>query len=172
MLVQCLFVIQFEMSYMSLNSEHSIVLNYFWEISAALAGVFIVIRLIQKISKQYEVSRSGQSSQKRNIAKPESDEEEFIDDDDISPSLGNIEYIPFVGATKTLQGGAVEFNDIMQNRRSVRSFSSESVDIEIIKKCIQAAGSAPSGAHTEPWVFCIVVRWYYWNDCFNYLDMF
>lgn len=146
------------MSYMSLNSEHSIVLNYFWEISAALAVIFIVISIIQKNKKQHKVFYPGQSSQKRNIEKPESDEEEFIDDDDISPSLGNIEYIPFVGATKTLQGGAVLFNDIMQNRRSVRSFSSESIDIEIIKKCIQAAGSAPSGAHTEPWVFCIVVR--------------
>lgn len=143
---------------MSLNSEHSIVIKYFWEISAALAAVFIVISLIKKNTKQHELSQPGKSSLKRNVARPESDEEEFIDDDDISPSLGNIEYIQFVGATKTLQGGAVEFNDIMQNRRSVRSFSSESVDIEIIKKCIQTAGSAPSGAHTEPWVFCIIVR--------------
>ena len=48
------------------------------------------------------------------------------------------------------------FNNLMQKRRSVREFSSEEIPIEIIKNCIKAAGSAPSGANKQPWHFVIV----------------
>lgn len=48
------------------------------------------------------------------------------------------------------------FNNLMQKRRSVREFSSEEIPIEIIKDCIKAAGSAPSGANKQPWHFVIV----------------
>ena len=41
-------------------------------------------------------------------------------------------------------------------RRTVREFSSEEIPIEIIKNCIKAAGSAPSGANKQPWHFVIV----------------
>jgi len=58
----------------------------------------------------------------------------------------------------TLPGGADEFYNLMNDRRSVRKFSNKPVDIEIIKKCIYAAGTSPSGAHTEPWTFCVVKR--------------
>ncbi|XP_031634806.1 iodotyrosine deiodinase 1, partial [Contarinia nasturtii] len=30
------------------------------------------------------------------------------------------------------------------------------VDIGVIKKCILTAGTSPSGAHTEPWTFCVI----------------
>ncbi len=49
-----------------------------------------------------------------------------------------------------------EFNDLMQKRRSVRKFSSDPVDTEIIRNAIRAAGSAPSGANKQPWTFCLV----------------
>jgi iodotyrosine deiodinase len=41
-------------------------------------------------------------------------------------------------------------------RRSIRSFSSESVSKEIIENIIMAASSAPSGAHKQPWTFCAI----------------
>jgi iodotyrosine deiodinase len=41
-------------------------------------------------------------------------------------------------------------------RRSVREFSSQPVDLEIIKKIIACANSAPSGANKQPWTFCLV----------------
>lgn len=44
----------------------------------------------------------------------------------------------------------------MNNRRSVRNYSSRSVDFKILEKCIHAAGTSPSGAHTEPWTYCVV----------------
>ena len=41
-------------------------------------------------------------------------------------------------------------------RRSVRSFSDRAVDRAIIENAILSAGSAPSGAHKQPWHFVIV----------------
>ena len=44
----------------------------------------------------------------------------------------------------------------MKTRRSVRDFSSESIPIDVITNIVSSASSAPSGAHKEPWKFCIV----------------
>lgn len=51
---------------------------------------------------------------------------------------------------------ANKFYEIMNNRRSCRMFSDKPIDFEIIKKCIHTAATSPSGAHTEPWTFCVV----------------
>lgn len=44
----------------------------------------------------------------------------------------------------------------MQRRRTVRSFSSESVPAELIDRAIAVAGTAPSGANQQPWRFVVV----------------
>lgn len=82
--------------------------------------------------------------------------DELNDEDDLTPSLEDIDYVPYKGARVSLKGGAQEFLEMMNDRRSVRMFSNKPVDIEIVRKCIQAAGTSPSGAHTEPWTFCLV----------------
>lgn len=48
------------------------------------------------------------------------------------------------------------FLGIMQRRRTVRMFSSRPVPRAVIEACIQAAGTAPSGAHKQPWRFVVV----------------
>ena len=48
------------------------------------------------------------------------------------------------------------FFEKMNKRRSVRTFSSESISIETIKNAIRTAGTAPSGANKQPWHFVIV----------------
>jgi iodotyrosine deiodinase len=48
------------------------------------------------------------------------------------------------------------FLESMRARRSVRSFSSEPVPYELIENAIAAAGTAPSGAHQQPWRFVVV----------------
>lgn len=48
------------------------------------------------------------------------------------------------------------FNDEMQRRRTVRQFSDRAVPREIIAAAIETAGSAPSGAHRQPWHFVAV----------------
>lgn len=51
---------------------------------------------------------------------------------------------------------AREFNDEIQRRRTVRAFDSRAVPREVIEDCLRAAGSAPSGAHMQPWHFVAV----------------
>ncbi|XP_078086613.1 iodotyrosine deiodinase [Mustelus asterias] len=51
---------------------------------------------------------------------------------------------------------ANEFYQVMNARRSVRFISEEMVPREVIDRVIMTAGTAPSGAHTEPWTFVVV----------------
>ncbi len=43
-----------------------------------------------------------------------------------------------------------------QDRRSVRDFSDRPIPRDIIEMCILAAGTAPNGAHRQPWRFVAV----------------
>lgn len=49
-----------------------------------------------------------------------------------------------------------QFAAEMQRRRSVRRFSDRPVDRAIIEACLETAGTAPSGAHQQPWHFVVV----------------
>ncbi|XP_038252212.1 iodotyrosine deiodinase 1 [Dermochelys coriacea] len=49
-----------------------------------------------------------------------------------------------------------EFYELLNKRRSVRFISNEPVPREVINNVIKAAGTSPSGAHTEPWTFAVV----------------
>ena len=49
-----------------------------------------------------------------------------------------------------------DFYSTMNTRRSIRDFSDKSVPRYVIENCIRTASSAPSGAHKQPWTFCVV----------------
>ncbi len=44
----------------------------------------------------------------------------------------------------------------LSRRRSVRQFSTDAVPFELISNAVAAAGTAPSGAHQQPWTFVVV----------------
>jgi len=44
----------------------------------------------------------------------------------------------------------------VQRRRTVRDFSGEPVDRAVIAACLEAASTAPSGAHRQPWRFVAI----------------
>ncbi len=44
----------------------------------------------------------------------------------------------------------------LSRRRTVRTFSTEPVPFELVENAIAAAGTAPSGAHQQPWTFAVV----------------
>ena len=48
------------------------------------------------------------------------------------------------------------FFNWINKRRSVRDISDQPVSKDIIDNIIRSASSAPSGAHKQPWTFCIV----------------
>jgi nitroreductase len=51
---------------------------------------------------------------------------------------------------------AREFFETMNRRRTVREFSDREVPREIVEHAIRTAGTAPSGAHKQPWHFVLV----------------
>lgn len=51
---------------------------------------------------------------------------------------------------------AQSFLDEMARRRTTRHFSSKPVDRAVIEACIRTAGTAPSGAHQQPWHFAVI----------------
>jgi nitroreductase len=48
------------------------------------------------------------------------------------------------------------FLESMRRRRTVREFSTEPVPLEVVDNAIATAGTAPSGAHQQPWTFVVV----------------
>ncbi len=48
------------------------------------------------------------------------------------------------------------FFEQMDKRRSVREYSDQTFPVEILENIIKTASTAPSGAHKQPWTFCIV----------------
>ncbi len=73
-----------------------------------------------------------------------------------------IDGFPFVSyAKETFSNPAMiqksdEFYKWLDKRRTIRDFSDKPVPKEVIENIIMAASSAPSGAHKQPWTFCIV----------------
>jgi nitroreductase len=51
---------------------------------------------------------------------------------------------------------AEEFYAMMEQRRSVRHFSDRDIPDDVIDTLIMTASTAPSGAHKQPWQFCVV----------------
>lgn len=44
----------------------------------------------------------------------------------------------------------------MDQRRTVREFDRRPVPLEVMENIIRTAGTAPSGAHKQPWTFCLI----------------
>lgn len=48
------------------------------------------------------------------------------------------------------------FYQWLNQRRSIREFSSKDVPKQVIENIIKSASTAPSGAHKQPWTFCAI----------------
>ncbi|MBL0129372.1 MAG: nitroreductase family protein [Flavobacteriales bacterium] len=51
---------------------------------------------------------------------------------------------------------AKAFHALLDRRRTIRDFSDEAVPLAVIEEVVRAASTAPSGAHKQPWTFCVV----------------
>lgn len=73
-----------------------------------------------------------------------------------------IDGYPFISYSKGLYEDeevvkrSIQFHQWMDTRRTVRDFSDKPVRAEVIENIVLAASTAPSGAHKQPWTFCIV----------------
>ena len=68
-------------------------------------------------------------------------------------------FLPYMGKHYTdsqMTARSAEFHSWLDRRRSVRHFSGEPVPREVMENIVKAASTAPSGAHMQPWTFCLV----------------
>lgn len=70
-------------------------------------------------------------------------------------------FIPFSHPIKydsdaDIVAASQKLNQQLQGRRSIRTFSTKPVPQEVIDNLVRIAGSAPSGAHKQPWAFAAV----------------
>ncbi len=59
-------------------------------------------------------------------------------------------------SAEDMSARAREFYQEMSERRTVREFSSKPLPEGLLDDLILTAGTAPSGAHKQPWSFCVV----------------
>ena len=55
-----------------------------------------------------------------------------------------------------MRARAVQFRQDLARRRTVRDYSSRPIPPGVLEACLQAAGTAPSGANLQPWHFVVV----------------
>lgn len=68
-------------------------------------------------------------------------------------------FIPYQKETfdePTMIEKAQTFYDWADTRRSVRDFSDKPVPKEVLENLIMTGSTAPSGAHKQPWTFCLI----------------
>ncbi len=66
-----------------------------------------------------------------------------------------VAYAPY-GTDSSAESASRRFYEILDHRRTVRTFSNRPVSRETIENLILAAGTAPSGANKQPWRFVAV----------------
>lgn len=70
--------------------------------------------------------------------------------------FNHIRYVRPILSELDLLHNSKEFYLKMDSRRTVRDFDTRAVPIEVMENIIRTAGTAPSGAHKQPWTFCLV----------------
>lgn len=68
----------------------------------------------------------------------------------------HVPYSPPRYPEETMLERSKDFYTLLNQRRTVRFISPKPVPREVIDNIIRTAGTAPSGAHTEPWTYVVV----------------
>ncbi|CAJ1078240.1 hypothetical protein NQZ68_005305 [Xyrichtys novacula] len=89
------------------------------------------------------------------ISTKEEDDGDWVDNHE-EEDLQHVPYSPPRFPEEVMLQRSKDFHDLLNQRRSVRFISPEPVPREVINNVIRTAGTAPSGAHTEPWTFVVV----------------
>ncbi|MDL5049468.1 nitroreductase family protein [Oscillatoria amoena NRMC-F 0135] len=69
-----------------------------------------------------------------------------------------VRYRPELHSEKDMLQRSRDFYQFMDCRRTVRDFSAKPIPKAVIENIILTANTAPSGAHKQPWTFCIVTN--------------
>ena len=74
----------------------------------------------------------------------------------MSESTEFIQHSPVTFSEDEMRSRSAELLDFTNKRRSIREFSDKEVPFEVIQNVIMTASTAPSGAHKQPWTFCLI----------------
>ena len=77
-----------------------------------------------------------------------------MSDADEEPGFITLEFLEL--DSKTMSERAKDFYNLMRKRRTTRHFSARDVPRDLIERAILTAGTAPSGAHLQPWTFVAI----------------
>lgn len=67
-----------------------------------------------------------------------------------------IPYSPLKFEENEMLKRASDLRELAEKRRSIRVFSDKDVPEELIHDLLLTANTAPSGAHKQPWTFCVI----------------
>lgn len=140
--------------------------KYWYHIVIALCFCFffenIVLRLTKRgiltiISNALKYPDGARKDpNNKELEEVDSDNEEKFVESALPEDLKHLPYEYSKPNDDELLRRANEFYEIANARRTIRFFSEENVPKEVIRYIIKAAGTAPSGAHTEPWSFVVI----------------
>jgi len=126
-----------------------------------MVAVPVIFRLRRANKSQVKdaVKQEQKEKAKRKEAADVSDDDGDSDEEDQPALEAELEHVPFVHKrfeTDEMIARSEQFYQDMNKRRTLRFYSDKAVPREVINNIIKTAGTAPSGAHTEPWTYVVV----------------
>ncbi|XP_051165920.1 iodotyrosine deiodinase [Leptopilina boulardi] len=132
--------------------------KYWFYILISLFTYSYILWMIPRVKSKLE------NEKRKKICETETtdneEEKSYLNEEDDEPALNpNLKHIPYnyqrLSETQ-MRKKAQQFFEITNSRRTLRFFSSDPIPKDVIHNIIRAAGTAPSGAHTEPWTFVVI----------------
>lgn len=136
--------------------------NYWYHVVITVFSCIFFERLFRRINQQgiFSIHENLTTYPDGTTDENEVFKENEYDEETIESALPeDLKHVPYEYEKPTeaeLMKRANEFYKKMLARRTLRFFSDDPVPREVIREIIKAAGTAPSGAHTEPWSFVVV----------------
>jgi len=128
-------------------------------IGAMVVGFLVGFILVQKIVEMLTKSHSTWLEMKTELAAIDQQHANEQDPAEVAHAEGELQHVPFshrrLSAALSIRQSEQFFAE-MNRRRSLRFFSSDEVPIEVIQNIVRTAGTAPSGAHIQPWTYVVV----------------
>ena len=68
----------------------------------------------------------------------------------------HVEYVREQLSAEQVLERSKDFYQLMDQRRTIREFETTPIPREVIDNILKTASTAPSGAHKQPWTFCLI----------------
>ncbi|KYN31043.1 Iodotyrosine dehalogenase 1 [Trachymyrmex septentrionalis] len=131
-------------------------IQYFYHIIIGIVSFILLKTFFEHLVERTVQNGTSVLTEKSTESSEKVNERSF----EVEPALPHdLKHIPYHNVRKSekeLLARASEFYRIAAARRTLRFFSDDPVPKEVIRELIRAAGTAPSGAHTEPWTFIAI----------------